>query len=233
MSIHIQAARDEVAETVLIAGDPLRAKYIAAQMLTNVICYNEVRGMLGFTGLYNGKRISIQGTGMGIPSTAIYVHELIHEYGAKRIIRIGTCGAIQSHLKLGQIILAEAAFTDSNTHLLHYDSMEFASLANARLLEEAKKISKQHSIETQHGIVFSTDTFYGDIHRWDPWIESGLLGIDMETSILYSIAAKENVLPPFVTLATLFRATSFSLSSVSDAFTLTVSFTFKYCCYMN
>ena len=193
MSLHIQAAADEIAETVLIAGDPLRAKYIAGKILTDVICYNELRGMLGFTGIYNGKRVSIQGTGMGIPSTAIYVYELIHEYGTKRIIRIGTCGAIQSHLKLGQIILAEAAFTDSTTHLLHHDTLDFATSANVGLLEKALKMAEQHSIETKQGIVFSTDTFYGDIHRWDPWIERGLLGIEMETSILYTLAAKNNV----------------------------------------
>lgn len=193
MSLHIQAAIDEIAETVLIAGDPLRAKYIAGKILTDVICYNELRGMLGFTGMYHGKRVSIQGTGMGIPSTAIYVHELIHEYGTKRIIRIGTCGAIQPHLKLGQIILAEAAYTDSNMHMLHHDTMDFAPTANFRLLEDAKKAAEEHSIEVQQGIVFSTDTFYGDIHRWDLWIERGLLGIEMETSILYSLASKNNV----------------------------------------
>lgn len=193
MSLHIQAAADEIAETVLIAGDPLRAKYIAGKILTDVFCYNELRGMLGYTGMYNGKRVSIQGTGMGIPSTAIYVHELIHDYGTKRIIRIGTCGAIQSHLKLGQIILAEAAYTDSNTHLLHHDTLDVTPTADAGLLELAKKIAEQHAIETQQGIVFSTDTFYGDIHRWDPWIQRGLLGIEMETSILYTLAAKYNV----------------------------------------
>lgn len=193
MSLHIQAAVDDIAETVLIAGDPLRAKYIAEKILTDVICYNELRGMLGFTGMYNGKRVSIQGTGMGIPSTAIYVHELIHDYGIKRIIRIGTCGAVQPHLKLGEIILAEAAYTDSNTHMLHHDSLDYAPAAHPALLEMAKKIAEQHSIETKQGIVFSTDTFYGDIHRWDKWIERGLLGIEMETSILYTLAAKNNI----------------------------------------
>src|ERR1035437_5915310 len=104
MSLHIEANPNEIAETVLISGDPLRAKYIAGKMLTEVFCYNEVRGMLGFTGLYNGKRVSVMGTGIGIPSTAIYIHELIHAYGVKKIIRIGTCGALQPDLNLGQLI---------------------------------------------------------------------------------------------------------------------------------
>jgi len=193
MSLHIQATAGQIAETVLITGDPLRAKYIAEKILSDVICYNELRGMLGFTGMYNGKRVSVQGTGMGIPSTAIYLHELIHEYGAKRIIRIGTCGAVQPHLTLGLIILAEAAYTDSATHMLYHGTMDIASTANARLLEQAKTTAKQFSIETQQGIVFSTDTFYGDVHRWDIWIGRGLLAIEMETSILYALAAKNNV----------------------------------------
>lgn len=194
MSLHIEAKRNEIAETVLISGDPLRAKYIATKMLSEVSCYNEVRGMLGYTGWYKGKRVSVQGTGMGIPSTAIYVHELIHEYGVKKIIRIGTCGALQPNLELGYIILAEAAYTDSSTHLLNHTSMDLASSGALDLLQQAKEAALDHSIITHHGIIFSTDTFYAeDMNRWDSWIKRGVLGIEMETSILYSLAAKNNI----------------------------------------
>lgn len=195
MSLHIQATTGQIAETVLISGDPLRAKYVADKMLDDVICYNYVRGMLGFTGIYNGKRVSVQGTGMGIPSTAIYVHELIHEYGVKKIIRIGTCGGLQPDLKLGRIILAEKAYTDSSTNVLYNGSMDFTPTATDELLKLAGRIAEKNGIEYQQGTIFSTDTFYGpeDEHRWDTWIDRGLLGIEMETSILYTLAAKNNI----------------------------------------
>ncbi|HSI90729.1 MAG TPA: DeoD-type purine-nucleoside phosphorylase, partial [Adhaeribacter sp.] len=162
MSIHIGAKPGEIAETVLISGDPLRAKYIAEKMLTEVICYNEVRGMLGFTGLYKGKRVSVQGTGMGIPSTAIYVHELIHDYGVKKIIRIGTCGAIQASLKINQLILAESAYTDSCTNLVHYNSREFAPKASAGLLQQARDAARNLAVPVVEGRVYSTDIFYSE-----------------------------------------------------------------------
>src|SRR5688572_27601132 len=146
MSIHIGAKPNQIAETVLISGDPLRAKYLAEKMLTDVICYNEVRGMLGYTGFYNGKRVSVQGTGMGIPSTAIYVHELIHDYGVKKIIRIGTCGAIQPNLELGQLILAEAAYTDSCTNQLHYNSMYYTPKASPEILKKATETARKLGI---------------------------------------------------------------------------------------
>lgn len=193
MSLHINAAADQIAKSIIISGDPLRVKYITKKMLSEVICFNEWRGMLGFTGMYNGKRVSLLGTGMGIPSTAIYVYELIHTYGIKQIIRLGTCGAIQPHLKPGDTIIAKAAYTDSNTHLLYNDTMDIATPANEGLLMRAEKITEKLSVKTQQGIVFSTDTFYADTARWDPWIKRGLLGIDMETSILYSLAAKNDV----------------------------------------
>lgn len=193
MSLHLHASPGSIAETIIISGDPLRIKFIAEHNLSDITCYNEIRGMLGFTGMYHGKRVSLQGTGMGIPSTAIYLHELIHEYGVKRIIRLGTCGAIQSHLKLGDIILAEAAYTDSVTSMLYHGTMDFAPSANITLLNLAKETAEGLSIKTQQGQVFSTDTFYGDTVRWDPWIERGLLGIDMETSILYAMAAQNGI----------------------------------------
>ena len=112
MSIHIGASAGQIAEVVLLPGDPLRAQYVAETYLEDPECYNQVRGMLGFTGTYQGKKVSVQGTGMGIPSISIYVRELIAEYGAKRLIRIGTCGALQEGMKLGDVVLAQAASTD-------------------------------------------------------------------------------------------------------------------------
>ena len=194
MSLHIGAKPNEIAETVLISGDPLRAKYVAEQMLSDVFCYNEVRGMLGYTGMYNGRRVSVQGTGMGIPSTAIYLHELIHDYGVKKIIRIGTCGALQSSLKLGQLILADAAYTDSNTQMNYFESMDFASKASESLLKQARETAIKLSISVIEGKVFSTDLFYSDDQtRLENWVKRDVLGVEMETSILYNLAAKYNV----------------------------------------
>jgi len=194
MSPHIGAKPNEIAETVLISGDPLRAKYVAEKMLSDVFCYNEVRGMLGYTGMYNGKRVSVQGTGMGIPSTAIYVHELIHNYGVKKIIRIGTCGALQASLKVGQLILADAAYTDSNTQMMHYHLMDFAPKADDNLLKQARETALKYGISAIEGTVFSTDAFYSeDANRWDSWIKRGILGVEMESSILYTLAFKNKV----------------------------------------
>ena len=194
MSLHIGAKPNEIAETVLISGDPLRAKYIAEKMLSDVFCYNEVRGMLGFTGTYQGKRVSVQGTGMGIPSTAIYLHELIHEYEVKKIIRVGTCGALQASLKIGQLILADSAYTDSSTQMIHFNSMDFAPKADKDLLKQARETALQHKISVMEGTVFSTDSFYNDdVNRYDIWIKRGVLGVEMESSILYTLAAKNKV----------------------------------------
>ena len=194
MSLHIGAKVNEIAETVLISGDPLRAKYIAEKMLSDVFCYNEVRGMLGYTGTYKGKRVSVEGTGMGIPSTAIYLHELIHEYGVKKIIRIGTCGALQASLNVGQLILADAAYTDSSTHMMYFDSMDNAPKADENLLKQARETAVKLGISAKEGTIFSTDTFYSeDENRWDTWIKRGILGIEMESSILYTLTAKNKV----------------------------------------
>ena len=133
MSIHISANKGDIAETVLLPGDPLRAKAIAENFLENAICYNEVRGMLGYTGEYKGKRVSVQGSGMGMPSLSIYVNELA-SLGAKRLIRVGTCGAYQSFLKLGDIVIAISASTDSNINNLAFDQLNFAPTANFDLL---------------------------------------------------------------------------------------------------
>jgi purine-nucleoside phosphorylase len=193
MSFHIGARKGGIAEAVLITGDPLRAKFIAEAMLTDVTCYSEVRGMLGFTGLYKGERISVQGTGMGIPSTAIYVHELIHDYDVRRIIRVGTCGAIQKELQLGQLVLATEAYTDSALpQLLSEKRMQ--SMASATLTTIASMAAQRVSVPLVSGPVFSTDLFYGDeAHRWSTWTARGVLAIEMETAVLYTLAAKHGI----------------------------------------
>lgn len=194
MSLHLGALPGEIAERVLIAGDPLRAKHIAETMLTDARCYTSVRGMLGFTGMYRDKKVSVQGTGMGIPSTAIYLHELIHEYGARTIIRVGTCGAIQADLSLGQIILGSAAYTDSATHLLYHTSMEEPASPNTELLTNARAMATNLSISAIAGEIFSSDMFYHpDPHRWEKWTRHGMLAIEMESSILYDLARANGV----------------------------------------
>ena len=194
MSLHIGAKVGDIANTVIISGDPLRAKHVADTMLENAFCYNEVRGMYGYTGLYKGKRVSIQGTGMGIPSTAIYAHELISEYGVKNIIRAGTCGAIQKEVELGQVILAMSACTDSSTNKTHFHGMDYAPTADFGFLMKAHQVTQTFKIPVMIGSVFSTDIFYSnDASRWDVWARHGVIGIEMETSILYTIAARSNV----------------------------------------
>ena len=123
MSVHIEAKQGEIAESILLPGDPLRAKYIAETFLEDVTCYNNVRGMLGFTGTYKGKRVSVQGTGMGVPSISIYVNELIQSYGVKNLIRVGTCGAIQKDVKVRDVIIAMTACTDSNMNRLTFQDL--------------------------------------------------------------------------------------------------------------
>jgi purine-nucleoside phosphorylase len=194
MSLHIAAAPGEIASTVLITGDPLRARYIAEKMLTDVRCYNEIRGMLGFTGMYQGKPVSVQGTGIGIPSTALYLHELIHEYGVQKVIRFGTCGGIHPGLELHQVVLVSEAFTDSNTHLLYNTDMHAAAKPHPHLLQQAIDVAQQQGIPAVEGPVFSTDLFYSDdIRRWEIWQQRGVIAIEMESSILYNMAHRNGI----------------------------------------
>ncbi|MBA7570290.1 Purine nucleoside phosphorylase DeoD-type [subsurface metagenome] len=171
MSIHIGAKKGQIAETVLLPGDPLRAKYLAETYLENPECYNQVRGMLGFTGTYNGKKVSVQGTGMGIPSISIYVHELIVEYGAKRLIRIGTCGALQEDIKLGDVILAQAASTDSSVNRIRFNGGDFAPAASFELLLKAYDAARERGVTVRVGTVLTEDTFYSDDQDfWKIWV---------------------------------------------------------------
>lgn len=204
MSLHLGAKKGDIAESVLLPGDPLRAKYVAENMLKNVICYTEIRGMYGYTGIYKGKRVSIQGSGMGMASTSIYVNELITEYGVKNLIRVGTCGSIQKNIKIGQIVLAIASSTDSNINKLQFHGMDYAASADFNLLKSAHNTAENLGINTLTGNIFSTDTFYNaDPNRWDIWVEHAILGVEMETAILYTLAAK-------------FNAKALSILTVSD-----------------
>lgn len=194
MSTHIGAHPGDIAETVLIAGDPLRAKNFAERSLENIHCYTEVRGMYGFTGTFQGKRISIQGTGMGIPSTAIYLHELITAFGAKTIMRVGTCGSIQNGMAIGDLVIAMSACTDSSVNRLHFDGMDYAPTADFHLLMDAYAKAKSLNLRTHVGSIFSSDTFYRtDPDHWKLWADHGVLGIEMETTALYTIAARHKI----------------------------------------
>ncbi len=194
MSIHIEAKPGDIAETVLLPGDPLRAQHVAETLFEDASCYNRVRGMLGFTGTYQGSRVSIQGTGMGIPSISIYLYELIHEYGVKNLIRVGTCGSIQPHLELGQVILAMGACSDSNTNNLYFNNLQYAPIADYGLLSGAYQTAKSLDTDCLVGNIYSTDLFYlEDNNRYDTLVSHGVLVVDMETSALYTMAAKHGV----------------------------------------
>jgi purine-nucleoside phosphorylase len=205
MSIHIGAKEGDIASTVLLPGDPLRAKYIAENFLTDAICYNEVRGMYGYTGTYKGKRISVQGTGMGIPSISIYVNELITNYQAKNLIRIGSCGSMQADIKIRDVILAMSASTDSHINKMRFHGMDYASTANFNLLKKAYAIALEKDISVKVGSVLTTDTFYNDEpNSWKHWANYGILAVEMETAVLYTLAAK-------------FKVNALSILTVSDS----------------
>lgn len=194
MSIHIGAKQGQIAPTVLLPGDPLRAKFIAETLLEEAVCFNEVRGMLGYTGLYEGRRVSVMGTGMGIPTLSIYVNELVSEYGASVLIRVGTCGALQPHLKVGDIVLPLASSTNSHINRLRFGGMDYAPVASFDLLQKAYQAAKERGARVFVGGMLSSDTFYNDDPEWwKIWAEHGALVCDMETSGLYTLAAKLKV----------------------------------------
>lgn len=194
MSIHIGAKKGDIASTVLLPGDPLRAKYIAENFLTEAICYNEVRAMYGYTGTYKGKRISVQGTGMGIPSISIYINELITNYKVKNLIRIGSCGSMQADIKIRDVILAMSASTDSNINKIRFYGMDYASTANFDLLKKAYDAALKKNIPIKVGSILTTDTFYNDDpNSWKHWANYGILAVEMETAALYTLAAKYKV----------------------------------------
>jgi purine-nucleoside phosphorylase len=191
MSIHIAAKQGEIAEAILLPGDPLRAKFIAENFLENPKLYTDVRNMLGFTGTYKGKPVSVQGTGMGTPSISIYVHELFRDYGVKRAIRIGTAGAIQPFIKLRDLVLAMASSTDSGVNKQRFKGWAYAPTASWKLLKTAYDAAKAKGIEPAVGNVASSDLFYTDPpDAWKTWAAYGVLALEMESAELYTVAAK-------------------------------------------
>jgi purine-nucleoside phosphorylase len=194
MSFHLEAKPGQIAQSVLLPGDPLRAKFVADTFLEKPECYNNVRGMLGFTGLYKGKKVSVQGTGMGMPSHGIYVHELINDYGVKNLIRIGSCGAIQKKLPLGKVILANAASGDSSANNSLFKGLDFAAVPDFQLLLAAYQKAKELKIDVITSPIFSTDTFYDlEENRWDVWRNHGIIAVEMESQMLYTMAARFGV----------------------------------------
>ena len=205
MSIHIGAKEGDIASTVLLPGDPLRAKYIAENFLTDTICYNQVRGMYGYTGTYKGKRISVQGTGMGIPSISIYLNELITSYKAKKLIRIGSCGSMQADIKIRDVILAMSASTNSHINKIRFNGMDYAPTADFNLLKKAYGIALEKNVSVKIGSVLTSDTFYqDDPNSWKHWANYGVLAVEMETAALYTLAAK-------------FKVKALSILTVSDS----------------
>jgi purine-nucleoside phosphorylase len=194
MSIHIEAKKGEIAETVLMPGDPLRAKWIAETFLENPVCYNRIRGMFGYTGTYKGKRVSVQGSGMGMPSAMIYFHELINDYGVKNIIRVGSAGSYQKHVKLNDVVLAMSASTTSGMNNSRFINSDYSPTANFELFQKAVNYAQANNIPIKAGNILSSDEFYGDNpEEYKLWAEYGVLCVEMETAGLYTIAAKYNV----------------------------------------
>lgn len=190
MSTHINAAEGAIAEAVLLPGDPLRAKFIAENFLKDAKCYNEVRGMYGFTGTYNGKKVSVQGTGMGQPSLSIYVNELFRFYNVQKAIRVGTCGAVREEIALRDVILAQGACSDSALNTGRFNGMHYAPIADFGLLDTAHQKAVEMGLHDRVGLCVSSDNFYDDKSNWKLWAEYGALGIEMEAAELYTLAAK-------------------------------------------
>jgi purine-nucleoside phosphorylase len=194
MSTHIEAKPGEIAETVLMPGDPLRAKWIAETFLENPVCYNKIRGMLGYTGTYKGNRVSVQGSGMGMPSAMIYFHELINDYGVKNIIRVGSAGSYQKDVKLNDVVLAMAASTTSGMNNSRFINSDYSPTADFDLFIKAVNYARENNINIKAGNVLSSDEFYGDDpEEYKLWAQYGVLCVEMETAGLYTIAAKYNI----------------------------------------
>ncbi len=187
---HNNANKGDIAKTVLMPGDPLRAKFIAENYLENPICYNNVRNMLGFTGTYNGISVSVQGSGMGIPSIAIYSHELYNEYDVDNIIRIGTAGAVADNVNLRDIVIAMSSSTNSAYANQYNLPGTYAPTASWKLLSAAVKTAEKNNCSYHVGNILSSDTFYDDSDSLAQWHKMGVLAIEMESAALYMNAAR-------------------------------------------
>ncbi len=190
MSIHINAPEGAIAPAILLPGDPLRAKFIAENFLENAKCYNEVRGMLGFTGTYKGVPVSVQGTGMGQPSLSIYVNELFESYGVQKAIRVGTCGGLHKSIKVRDTIIASAACSESAMQTSRFGHLHYAPAADFGLLKSAYDAAQKLQIPVHVGLCASSDAFYDENNYWKLWAKYGVLGLEMEAAELYTLAAK-------------------------------------------
>ncbi|WIM96294.1 purine-nucleoside phosphorylase [Actinoplanes oblitus] len=192
MSVHIGAKPGEIAERVLLPGDPMRAKWIAETFLEDAVCYTQVRGMLGFTGTWQGERVSVQGSGMGMPSASIYTHELVNEYGVKSVIRIGSCGALAMDLNLGDVIAAIGSATDSNMNRTRFDGLiDYAPVADFGLLRTAVDTAAAQGVPIRVGPILAADAFYTDRpDLYDSLAQYGVLAVEMESAAIYTIAAR-------------------------------------------
>ena len=194
MTIHIGARPGEIAETVLIPGDPYRAKWAAESFLEGATCVNQVRGMLGFTGSWKGNRVTIQGSGMGMPSLSIYATELIRDYGARTLIRIGSCGGMQPQVKIRDVVVAMTATSVSTPSATIFRELNFAPAADWSLLSAAVAAAGKRAVGVHVGGIYSSDTFYDE--RPDLTAEltrHGILGVEMEAAELYVLAARHGV----------------------------------------
>lgn len=187
---HIGAKFGEIVETVIMAGDPLRAKFMAENFMDNPVQFNNVRGMLGFTGTHNGKRVSVMGHGMGMPSIGIYTYELYNFYGVKAIIRVGSAGAFDTDLHLGDLVIAMGACTDSNYGAQYALPGPFAPIADFNLVRGAAEACEKFGYNYKVGNVVSSDVFYNDINQNDKWMKMGVLAVEMEAAALYMNAAR-------------------------------------------
>lgn len=191
MTIHIGAKAGDIAETVLMPGDPYRARWAAETFLENATLVNEVRGMLGFTGTWKGQRVTIQGSGMGMPSLSIYANELIRDFGVQTLIRIGSCGAMQEHIALRDVILAMTASTVSTPSSTIFRELNFAPCADFGLLRKAALAAEDVGVRSHVGGIYSSDTFYDERSDLDTELRRhGVLGVEMEAAELYTLAAR-------------------------------------------
>lgn len=191
MSTHIGAEPGQIADRILLPGDPLRAQWIAETYLDDVVCYSQVRNMLGFTGLYQGTQVSVQGTGMGQPSISIYAHELMADYGVSTLVRVGSCGAMQPQVKVRDLVVAMSSASDSGMNRHRFGGVDFSPTADYDLLSALVRACRQTGSDVHVGQVASWDVFYSDRPDLrDRLTEYGVLAVEMETAALYTLAAK-------------------------------------------
>ncbi|MET0524162.1 MAG: purine-nucleoside phosphorylase [Nocardioides sp.] len=190
MSTHIGAAAGDIAPLVLMPGDPRRATWIAETFLDGAKCYSEVRGMFGYTGTWNGQPVSVQGSGMGQPSLAIYVNELFRDYDVQSIIRVGSCGALSERLAIRDLVIASGACTDSSMNRIAFEGLDYAPVADFGLLRDAAAAAERHG-GAHVGLMFSSDSFYpARPELMTRMVEHGVLAVEMEASALYTLAAR-------------------------------------------